>query len=703
MKRLKRELTLFDVYAISTGAMFSSGFFLLPGIAAAKTGPSVVLAYLLAGLLMLPAMLSMAELSTAMPRAGGTYFFLDRALGPLVGTIGGLGSWLALVLKSAFALIGMGAYLSLFLDVSIKSVAIGLTGVFLLLNILGAKESSGLQRALVMSLIVILSLFLVQGLLDVASAGDRVRSQFTPFMLFGAEGLASTVGLVFVSYVGITKVASIPEEVWEPERSIPLGMFLSLATATLVYVLGVFVMVAVLEPAALHADLTPVATAGALVMNWLPGSTGRVLITVAAVAAFSAMANAGMMTASRYPLAMARDRMLWDGFARLGRYHTPTLAVTTTAVLMIFSVLALDVEGVAKLASSLQLLLFALVNLAVVVLRESRIAAYDPGFRSPLYPWMQIVGFLVPLLLIAEMGWMPILFTLGVVAASIGWYVSYAKARVVRDGAMYHVFERLGRRRFPGLEPELRQILKEKGLREEDPFEEVVARAPVIDREGPASFEEIAAEAAGLLARSVHVASEELERGLLEGTRLGMTPVSHGVVLPHLRLRTVETPSLVLARARGGIRVREEEAETREEPVRAAFFLVSSEADPSQHLRLLAQLAGRADDEGFMGEWLAASNELELKEAVLRNERYLSLRLGSGGRADRLIGRSLREVQMPEGSLVALVHRAGDVLVPRGSTVLKAGDRLTIIGSPEGIRELERRYEAASTRARREN
>ena len=96
-KKLKKNLTLFDVYAGSTGAMFSSGFFLLPGIAASYTGDSVYLAYLLAGFLIIPAMLCMAELSTAMPKAGGTYYFLDRALGPLFGTIGGLGSWIAVV------------------------------------------------------------------------------------------------------------------------------------------------------------------------------------------------------------------------------------------------------------------------------------------------------------------------------------------------------------------------------------------------------------------------------------------------------------------------------------------------------------------------------------------------------------------------------------------------------------------------------
>ena len=163
--KLQKNLTLFDVYAISTGAMFSSGFFLLPGIAFAEAGPSVVLAFFLAGLATIPAMLSKSELATAMPKAGGTYYFLDRALGPLVGTVGGLGAWFGLVLKSAFALVGLGAYLRLFFDVPIQLVAVVLTLAFMLLNMVGAKETSGLQRVLVSALIVILALFVVEGLL----------------------------------------------------------------------------------------------------------------------------------------------------------------------------------------------------------------------------------------------------------------------------------------------------------------------------------------------------------------------------------------------------------------------------------------------------------------------------------------------------------------------------------------------------------
>ena len=309
--RLKKELGLFDVYAISTGAMFSSGFFLLPGLAAAKAGPSVVLAYLLAGVLILPAMFSKAELSTAMPRAGGTYYFLDRSLGPLVGTVGGLGTYLALTLKSAFALVGMGAYLAFFIELPIKPLAIALTVAFMALNIFGAKETTGLQRVLVIVLLTVLAFFVAQGLFEVAGLGVRniAETQLTPFMPFGTDGLFATVGFVFVSYAGLTKVASVAEEVQKPDRNIPLGMALSLATATAIYVVGVFIMVAVLNPDELRSDLTPVATASEAFFDWLPSPLGLVLIVTAAIAAFASTGNAGLMSASRYPLAMARDRL----------------------------------------------------------------------------------------------------------------------------------------------------------------------------------------------------------------------------------------------------------------------------------------------------------------------------------------------------------------------------------------------------------
>jgi amino acid transporter/mannitol/fructose-specific phosphotransferase system IIA component (Ntr-type) len=698
--RLRKELGLFDVYAISTGAMFSSGFFLLPGLAAAQTGPSVALAYLVAGLFILPAMFAVAELATAMPRAGGAYYFLDRALGPLVGTVGGLGTWVALVLKSAFALVGMGAYLALYVDVPIQPLAVALTVVFTVVNVVGAKESSGLQRFLVTILLGILFFFILQGLVEVASLGfgEVTAERFTPLFAFGFGGFMATVGFVFVSYAGLTKVASVSEEVRNPDRNIPLGMILSLATAAFVYAVGVYILVAVLPPEELRSDLTPVATAAAAFFDWLPGGAGVVLVVVAAIAAFASTGNAGILSASRYPLAMARDKLVSPGFSRLGRFQTPTNAIVATAGLMIAAILLLDVEGIAKLASAFQLLLFSLLSLAVIIMRESRIDGYDPGFRSPLYPWMQIFGVLAPFWLITEMGEMAVLFTLGMIGLTIGWYFHYAAPRVERAGAIFHAFHRLGRLRHRGLEGELRGILQEKGLRDEDPFQEMVARAEILEYARRVPLRELMASAAARLGGGTDLPVGELALRFAREMRAGFVPMGQGTAIPHLRVPDLPRPRLVLVRCRDGIYDPSGEGGGSLEVLRAVFFLLSPEEQPGLHLRLLGHLATHVDDPEFMDRWLQAGDPVELRSTLLRDERILSVTVGASPATSEWIGLPLRRAGIPPGTLVAVVRRGGRDLVPNGSTVLESEDELTLLGDPEPIRAAARELHPTDAR-----
>ena len=120
--------------------------------------------------------------------------------------------------------------------------------------------------------------------------------------------------------------------------------------------------------------------------------------------------------------------------------------------------------------------------------------------------------------------------------------------------------------------------------------------------------------------------------------------------------------------------------------------MISPNDNPGQHLRILAQIAGRVDDENFIKDWLVAIDEQELKEILLRDERFLSLRIQANSPSSMLIGRSLVEIRMPKGSLVALIRRKGETIIPRGQTVLEEGDRLTIIGDAHGIEELNNEY-----------
>jgi basic amino acid/polyamine antiporter, APA family len=707
VERLEKKLGLWDVYAISTGAMFASGFFLLPGIAAANAGPSVVLAYGLSSLLMLPAMFSIAELSSAMPRAAGTYFFIHRSLGPWVGTVGGFGDWLVLSFKSAFALVGMGAYLVIFFDVPMIPLAVALTVAFGVLNVLGAKETAWFQKALVVTLLSIMAYYVVQGLAHLAGDGfgDVAARQFTPFMPFGAAGLVSTIGLVFISYAGLTKVAAAAEEIDDLDRNLPLGMFLALGTVAAIYVGGVYIMVGTLDPAQLHEDLTPVATAGEAFLDWLPGPTGIILVVIAAIAAFASTGNAGILTASRYPLAMARDELVWSRFDRVGRFSTPTAGILATCTIMIFSIVFLDVETLAKLGSAFLLFVFALVNLSVIIMRESRINAYAPGFRSPLYPWMQLTGVIAMVGLIATLGLFSLLFVTAIVGVASLWYMFYARGRVAKRGAVYTLFQRLGQLGDPGIDLELWGLLRERGTSDEDSYEELVARAQVYDLPSATRIGEVLDAVVPDFSEQLVLSDGQLREQLEQRADSVIIPGSGFAALFAVLYPELESPALALVRSGAGIPLeawrefpgQDDEVGNGQVPghthrIHAFIILLGPEAETTQHLRILAELATQVEPPEFARRWRQSETEEELKEALLRHERFVSIDLRPDGPAAELVGRRVGEVRWPEQTLVALIRRDDQSIFPRGRTWLREGDRITVIGPPDEIEELFERY-----------
>jgi amino acid transporter/mannitol/fructose-specific phosphotransferase system IIA component (Ntr-type) len=685
-KKLKKELNLLGVFSIATGTTLSAGFFLLPGLAAKEAGPALILAYILAAVPLIPAMLSIVELATAMPKAGGVYYFLDRSLGPLVGTIGGIGTWLALILKVAFALIGMGAYVSLFVELPITPVAVTLAIALGVLNIFGAKKSGKLQIFLVAGLLAILAFFIAGGTFQLN------YDHFNNFFNAGFNSIIATAGLVYISYVGVTKVASLAEEVDNPERNLPLGVFIALGLSILIYILGTTVMVGVLPMSELKGNLTPVAATA----EKLFGEYGMIILSVAAILAFISVANAGTMSASRYPLAMSRDHIMPVYFRKLGRFDTPVYSIILTVVVIIFLLVMFDPTGIAKLASAFQLLMFALVSLAVIIMRESGIESYDPGYKSPFYPWLHIFGIFSSLYLIFEMGALPIIFSTGLIIAGGLWYWFYARQNVERNGAIYHIFERLGQQRFQGLDTELRGILKEKGLRKGDPFDQIVMQSKVFDLKNVADFNEAISTAADWLSKYISLSKTEIIKRIMEGTKVGATPVTHGVALPHFRCEGITHSMLILIRAKQGIKVPlfnpltyKEEGE---EIVTAIFFLISPEDNPTQHLRILAQIAGRVDDETFMNEWSEAKDELELKEALLHDDNFKAIQIKRGNKTEMFINKLLKEINLPDGCLIALIQRGGEIIVPKGDTKIMLHDRITIIGDPKSIGEFNEMY-----------
>ena len=680
---LARSLGLRHVFVLSTGAMLSSGLFLLPGLAAAEAGPSAVLAYALAGVVAVPAMLSVAELSTAMPRAGGAYYFLVRAYGPAVGTFSGMATWLSLVLKDAFALVGMSAYLNLVLDVPAKPLAVLLIAGFTIVNICGTKASAGVQMLLVGFVLAVMGWFIAVGLPRVGGGGGDGGGYLEPFFADGTGGLVSVVGLVFVSYGGLTKVASAAEEINDPSRNIPLGMGLSLLVSTALYTLGVLVAVAVVPPSRLHDDLAPIYSAAEDVMP----TAGAVLVVVAALAAFSSATNAGILAAARYPLAMSRDRLVGERLGRLNRFNTPAWGVAVTGAGMAVVVLALDVAAIAKVASAFVLLTLALVNSAVLVLRASRIASYAPGFTAPLFPYLQLAGIAIDLYLIVELGAVALLLTGASVVVGVLWYVFYGRTRSMHGGAIYHVFERWGRLVDRGLDRELSAAVQSHGVRVADEYPGLIARAAVVSIPQGTDINEAAVRASEVLSTQTKVDVATVTDRFLESGSLWVQPSEQHPTATPVAFFDTDDDYLVIVRAAGGIRIPAAWG-GRDEQVKALFFLAGCSAEPGRVLRLAGELAAylHSDRAEAVAE---AAYEAEVKEALLPDLSIGQYPLMPELSTAALIGRRVGGLTIDSGFFLEAVSREGRVLRAESDLVLEADDQITVLGPLDSLPDVD--------------
>jgi amino acid transporter len=436
-RHLERNLGLVATTTVSIGAMIGSGIFVLPGLAFAKAGPAVILAYFLAGAIVLPAALSKAEMATALPEAGGTYLYIDRAMGPLPGTIAGIGAWFSLVFKSAFALVGLGAYLLVVVEIPgglLTVVGVAIAALLLAVNVVGVEQTGRLQVAIVGLVLLSLVGFVVDG-------GTFVdATAYHPFFPEGGGGLLAATGFVFVSYAGVTKIASVAEEVEDPGRNIPRAILGSVVLMMLVYTLTAFVVVGVTPPGQLRAGgLTPMADAAAGFL----GDAGRLGIAAVAVLALASMANAGILSSSRYPLAMSRDSLAPARFGRISeRFRTPVDAITVTGALLLALIVFVPVDDLAKLASAFQILVFAFVNVALIAFRESELDWYDPAFVAPGYPWVQLFGVGGSAVLLGGMGPIPLAGAAGIVLAGGIWYRVYGREKTDREGAALDALRR---------------------------------------------------------------------------------------------------------------------------------------------------------------------------------------------------------------------------------------------------------------------
>jgi APA family basic amino acid/polyamine antiporter len=431
-KQLERTIGLVGIIIISLSAMLGSGLFVLPSFAAAMMGEGIWLAFLLAASVVLPGALSKSELASGMPSSGGSYVYLERTYGPLVGTISGLGLWASFMLKSSFALIGFSAYLytvTTYFEIELNTYLVSIVALVLItiINILGVKKVKIIQAPILGFTLCLLLIITVMALFDDSTNLSR---PWDAAMGTDPWTIAETAAFVFVAYAGVTKVAAIGGEVKNPGKNLPYGIIISLTIATVLYCSITYMMMATIPGEWwISSNGSTIEDPIYKFVETVAGSKVGVFAAFLAVLTMISMALAGILAASRFLFAMARDGLLPQSLEEVNaKYETPHWPIILTATAMMMAILLLPVKDVAKLASGFKIMIFIMINLCVIILRQTKFKhEWNPEFKAPLYPFLHIWGIVAGLALVYIMGMKAIIGGVAAIIMGLIVYQLYGK------------------------------------------------------------------------------------------------------------------------------------------------------------------------------------------------------------------------------------------------------------------------------------
>ncbi|WP_253737476.1 amino acid permease [Halohasta salina] len=457
-QELAKDLTLTSALTIGIGTMIGAGIFVLPGTAVEQAGPLAAGAFVLGGFIAIFTALSASELGTAMPKSGGAYFYINRSLGPMFGSIAGWGNWIGLTFASAFYMFGFGEYVIAFKPLLTEIVSsapfgdlviaaleipgivlapiplssakiIALLGAvfFVSVNYFGAKETGKLQNIIVFTLLGILTVFTLFGVLnaDIESLRPFAPNDYAP--------LLPLTGLIFVSYLGFVQITSVAEEIQDPGRNLPIAIVGSVVIVTVIYALVLLAVLAAVPNEIVAGNDTAVVE----VAQILIGPLGALAMLFGGLLATASSANASILSSSRINFAMGRDKIVSPQLNEVHeRFGTPYKSIALTGGLIVLFILAGNLELLATAGSVLHLVVYGLLNIGLIVMREADPEEYDPEFTVPLYPIVPILGAVLSFALIGFIEPFVVLLCGIFVALAVAWYLLYARSRTTAEGVL---------------------------------------------------------------------------------------------------------------------------------------------------------------------------------------------------------------------------------------------------------------------------
>ncbi|UCH93114.1 MAG: amino acid permease [Candidatus Aminicenantes bacterium] len=417
---LSRDLSLFHITMMGLGMMIGAGVFLGVGNALYVVGPGgVLLTFLLNGLIAMFTAASYAELSSAVPHAGGAYNYARIGFGRGPSFIAGWMEWYASsVAGSLYAVtfaiytvrylsvLGVLSWVPFPLAITEKIVAVLVASFFIFINYRGASETGKIGALFTLGQTLFLVVIGLIGLVIVIKDPSRLQN-FKPFLPNGWAKLLITMGFTYVAFEGYEVIAQAGDETIEPRKNLPKAMLYSVFIVTLTYVGVAFATVIAVkagDPGVIGAPWEWIGSFrergfGEAISRLLP--MGNFLLTLAVIFASTSALNSTIYSATRALYALGRDHMVSPFFAKISKKRkTPWAALLATAGLVILVATLLPTMDVASSASMMFLILFFLVNLCVIKVRWNMGDELTYGFIMPFFPLLPILAIILQAVLI---------------------------------------------------------------------------------------------------------------------------------------------------------------------------------------------------------------------------------------------------------------------------------------------------------------
>jgi amino acid transporter/nucleotide-binding universal stress UspA family protein len=442
-EELAKDLGPVAALTIGVGTMIGAGIFVLPGVVVDRIGPLAAVAFVLGGVIALFTALSASELGTAMPKSGGAYYYVNHGLGPLFGSVAGWANWIGLAFASSFYMFGFGTYIARLGGFSAEATLLNLGGLvvlsnakvialvgaalFIFVNYVGAKETGLLQNVVVITLVAILAIFTFFGVLQADA------QTLLPLAPTGYGDLLPVTGLIFVSYLGFVQITSVAEEIKDPGRNLPRAVIGSVLIVTVIYALVLLVVLAAVPNDVVAGSDTAMVNAAQLII----GPIGAAALLFGGLLATASSANASILASSRINFAMGRDKLVVEDLNDIHpRFGTPYRSIAVTGALILLFIVFGDLVLLSSVGSALHLIIYGLLNLALIVMRTANPDDYRPDYEVPLYPVVPIVGAVLSFALIVFIEPLAILLSLGLAAFALVWYLAYARTRTEKQGVL---------------------------------------------------------------------------------------------------------------------------------------------------------------------------------------------------------------------------------------------------------------------------